>query len=508
MTFRTLLAAAVLALGSAPVRTQDALPDMAALEAARDRGDFVTVRDGLERLVEAEPTPLARYRLALLLIEGRGGPRDLAQAVAQLDAAAQAEHFPSAVLLARSLLTGGPDTPREPARAVRALRGPAEAGYADALYYLGLLQATGEGVSRDPEEAAASFRAAAEDGHPEAQFELARAYREGLGVAPDGEAALRWLRRAAEGGHVPAQVSLGLTLDGMKRTGEALDWYRRAAESGAVLAQRLLGMRYLQGDGVAPDADEGLRWLQAAAAAGDAGAMSNLGWAFATGTGVAQDYAQARDWYGRATRAGLGRAAVALGRLTEEGLGGPADARAAVALYRGALEGDSGALAAQALGGMALNGTLGVDVAPQRAVPWVAAVLDQRPEKAEAWLRDRAAQDDPAAAEALALWLLSEPAEDGAQDGVALLKAAAQAGRVDAQMRLAELSATGAQGLPLDYEAAHAWYNIAATLGATEAAGRRDALNALMTPEQIAAAQARARAWFAAEKAPGAIDRP
>ena len=48
----------------------------------------------------------------------------------------------------------------------------------------------------------------------------------------------------------------------------------------------------------------------------------------------------------------------------------------------------------------------------------------------------------------------------------------------------------------LDYIAAHKWFNIAATLGQTRAVELRETVSALMTPEEVATAQAAARHWF------------
>ena len=51
------------------------------------------------------------------------------------------------------------------------------------------------------------------------------------------------------------------------------------------------------------------------------------------------------------------------------------------------------------------------------------------------------------------------------------------------------------RGVPQDYVTAHMWLNLAAATGHENARKARDLLKALMTREQIAEAQARAREW-------------
>ena len=63
---------------------------------------------------------------------------------------------------------------------------------------------------------------------------------------------------------------------------------------------------------------------------------------------------------------------------------------------------------------------------------------------------------------------------------------------------LGQAYASGADGLEQDYVAAHAWLNLAGAAGHAEAAETREVIAALMTPEQIAEAQARARDLHAA----------
>ena len=86
---------------------------------------------------------------------------------------------------------------------------------------------------------------------------------------------------------------------------------------------------------------------------------------------------------------------------------------------------------------------------------------------------------------------------DDAQAVAWYRKAAAQ-GHADAQLNLGGMYDNG-QGVPQDYTEAHKWINLAASRVAgadqTKFAKTRDDLAKQMTPEQVADAQKRARAW-------------
>ncbi len=82
-------------------------------------------------------------------------------------------------------------------------------------------------------------------------------------------------------------------------------------------------------------------------------------------------------------------------------------------------------------------------------------------------------------------------------------RAAASSGDRRAMLALGRLFLKGV-GAPQDYVLAHMWLNLAASRGDAEAAKERNALSARMTPQQIAAAQDRARSW---RPGPGSVFR-
>lgn len=490
--------------GDAPVDQDPApgdSPTMEALIEAYRAGDYVTARAGLARLAP-DGTPDAKYRYGRILFEGRGGPRDLAGAAHWLGQAAQENHVAATTLLAR-LYMAGAGVEQDPARAALLFERAATRGDATAQFLLGESLRLGQGSPQNHAKAFNWFLAAAEQQSPEAQFALSRAYADGLGIEPDPAQALRWLEEAATGGLPRAQFTFALALeagaaDAAPAPEAALSWYRRAAESGHPDAQRILGTRYLRGDGVEQNSPEGLRWLTAAAEAGDAGAMSNLGWAHATGTGVAADDAVAFAWYQRAADRGLLRAMVALAAFHETGRGTPRDLALAVRLYREALEhGDGNARVP--LGLLAARGEIDDLVAPQEAAAWVGAAAAAGDAEAIAWLERQSEQGIRQAQGRLADHYL---AQDGREEAaLALFREAAQGGDVFSQYRLGQMHAEGT-GVAQDYVQAHKWFNVAATHGLSNAAEMREVISQLMTPAQIAEAQALARDIFEAEAAP------
>ncbi|WP_176441087.1 tetratricopeptide repeat protein [Oceanicola sp. 22II-s10i] len=498
------------AAGETPPATTgqaDPLPEMAEIEQAWRRGDFTTVRAGLKRLAEEAGTPLAQYRYGRVLFEGRGGPRDVEGAMAWLQKAVDQNQADAATLLARILLSGeSAGTTRDVPRAAALLQRAATRGDAEAQYYLGLLLRTGQTGAPDPEGAFNWLLAAAEQDHLDAAYQLSQMYARGEGTAADTAQALAWLTKAAEAGHMDAQYDLANALASGQEVGQdlpaALGWYRRAAEAGQPLAQRSLGTYYMTGaEGIEPDGDEALRWLNLAAQAGDPGAMHNLGIGHLEGTVLAQDDALAAQWFARAAEEGLARSMTQLAGLKETGRGTEVDMAGAVTLYRTAVErGDPGA--ALRLARLTIEGRLDGMVAPQSAVPWVHYAMSQGEAGAEDWLQARADEGMRAAQAALGLELAGREGQQA--EGVALLTKAAEAGEIVAQLALGEAWARGEYGLTQDYVQAHAWLNMAAASGHAAAAERRDVVAQLMTPEQIAEAQAMTRRLFAAQTAPKA----
>lgn len=120
----------------------------------------------------------------------------------------------------------------------------AEAGDAEAQFYLGAMIGAGQGVDKDLTESARWFEKAAKQGNVEAQYNLGVAYKDGQGVAQDNARAVKWWREAAEAGYARAQYNLASMYyygQGVsKDTNLARSWYSKAAEQGDQAAARIL----------------------------------------------------------------------------------------------------------------------------------------------------------------------------------------------------------------------------------------------------------------------------
>ncbi|MBY6092514.1 tetratricopeptide repeat protein [Maritimibacter alkaliphilus] len=484
----------------------------AAYQAADDAyaaGDMVSARRVLSALFSAgdtgsEEVPADAHLLyGQLLLNGRGGPQDIAGSMFHLEQAA-GERPEAATLLARIHLSGQSlGVPRDAERARSLLEQASEMGYPEAHYYLALLL---PGVSTTEETRAripVLLEQAAKAGHVEAQYQLSSLLSRGEGVPPDPEGALTWLVRAAENGHGMAQFNLAYALgtgQGLTQDREAAaGWLLRASENGLPAAQRMLGQYYLEGTGVPANRGEALRWLNSAAATGDVAAQYYLGQAYRRGPEDGSEDALAWKWLNEASGAGYAPASTALGEMAERGGLTASGTRQAgsieLALPRYLKAVSQGDLAAaRRLGQLAISGELEGLTSPHEAVPWVVAagIADDTAGAAE-WLRAQSEAGVRPAQTALGLWLLNR--EGAAEAAAPHFETAANAGDTEAQLELGLLYSEG-RGVPQDLIMAHKWLNIAASTGSARARERRDAVADLLTPEDLSRAQTAARRFF------------
>jgi uncharacterized protein len=130
-------------------------------------------------------------------------------------------------------------------------------GSAETMNRLGILYATGVGVSRDYVAALAWYRRAADSGSTSAMNNIATMYFHGLGVPQSYEEAVKWLRLAVERRDAAAQNRLGsMYADGLgvpRNAHDAFELYRRAAAQGHAPGMANLGRLYSNGSGVERD---------------------------------------------------------------------------------------------------------------------------------------------------------------------------------------------------------------------------------------------------------------
>lgn len=196
--------------------------------------------------------------------------------------------------------------------AVRWYRTAADLGNAEAMYNLALMYANGEGVEENDLEAVKWYHIAADMGYTHAMFNLAWMYAHGQGVDVANDDAVKWYRQAADKGHTKAMYNLAvmyLEIDGLAQVNsEAVKWLRKSAELGEPKAMALLGLMYANGEGVTEDAREGMKWSRKAAELGIADAMFQVGSMYSQGRGVLKDDREAMKWYRKAAELGVSEA--------------------------------------------------------------------------------------------------------------------------------------------------------------------------------------------------------
>lgn len=120
-------------------------------------------------------------------------------------------------------------------------------------------------------EAARQFRPLAEAGDAEAQYYMGYMHEKGRGVAKDQAVMRKWYQRAADGGNAKAQykvaVGYAFGLAGLPQSDEdAAKWLQQSAANGYKRAQKTLGRAYAEGRyGLPRDATQAEYWSKQAA---------------------------------------------------------------------------------------------------------------------------------------------------------------------------------------------------------------------------------------------------
>ena len=184
-----------------------------------------------------------------------------------------------------------------------------DAGYVNAMVYLGQMHLDAQAVPRDYAKAKELFEFAANAGDTAAFTALAWIYRAGVGVEQD--------------------------------YAKAMEYYQEGAARGNDWAMTNIAEFYKEGYGVEPSIEEAVRWYTAAAKSGELTAQTRLARMYQTGDGVEKDFDLARFWFETSASRGVPNALTRLGIMYEDGQGTDKDAETAARLYvRAAAGGD------------------------------------------------------------------------------------------------------------------------------------------------------------------------
>jgi len=271
---------------------------------------------------------LAQTALGFVYEQGKGVPKDDKQAVAWYRKAAE-QGDANAQSNLGSMYYLGKGVKKDLAEAARWYRKSADGGWFVGQQNLANMYASGEGVPRDYVSAFMWLRLASRSGDEftlrlmygiaghMSKAEIAEAERRaqewskahdisrdvGGGVyitekKPSKEALdeFQKLKGEAEQGHPDAQSRLAEVYYRAQDYANALAWFRKSAEQGYAPGQYNLGVMYMEGSGMAKDANEAVKWFLKAAEQRDLASMNNLSALYFYGNGVPQDLVQTYVW--------------------------------------------------------------------------------------------------------------------------------------------------------------------------------------------------------------------
>jgi localization factor PodJL len=159
------------------------------------------------RNAAAAGAPAAQFEMAARYADGRGVTKDLAQAAAWFERAAQQEFAPAQYRLG-AMYEKGLGTDRDLDKAREWYQRAAERGHVKAMHNLAVLVAEGAAGKPDYGSAAQWFRTAAEHGVRDSQYNFAILNARGLGVAQDLVQSYLWFSLAAAQGDEDAARKL------------------------------------------------------------------------------------------------------------------------------------------------------------------------------------------------------------------------------------------------------------------------------------------------------------
>lgn len=242
---------------------------------------------------------------------------------------AAAENNESALLLMGIMFTNGYGMHQDYQEANSYLRKAAQLGNASASFLLGTHYLRGLGSEVNPEAGVKLLQFAAEKGLVDAQSRLGFQYYLGEGVAKDYVKAREWLTKAAAGGdNIAPDLLKRMNSSGASNNSAGGGQYQRPesfaialglANAGSLSAKLDVGMRYMNGDGVQKDEQQGAGWLIDPATNGSVKAQSELAaYYFAR-----KEFESARKWALLGAKQNDSGSLLRLGLMHSSGFGVP-----------------------------------------------------------------------------------------------------------------------------------------------------------------------------------------
>jgi len=238
--------------------------------------DETEARAWLQKALELGE-PKAKVFLGSLLVQGKGGPRDVAAGERLLaEVTRELPEYNLLVGVTYSILADkGLPKAEATAKFLAYARRGADLGDTHAMMQMGFEYETGESVPKNLQEAVWWFTKAAEKGDLYAMTLLGITLRGRDDVPADPITAARWLRKASELGDDAATINLAqMAIAGegvQKDVQRGLGILKELSENGSGFAQTELAKIYRYGLGVPKNQAEAYFWLVVADSAGDIG---------------------------------------------------------------------------------------------------------------------------------------------------------------------------------------------------------------------------------------------
>jgi TPR repeat protein/CHAT domain-containing protein len=275
----------------------------------------------------------SKYKIAKMLIEGKGTLQNIKKGVADLTKLATGGYRAAQGALG-DIYSNEKYMPTEYAQAAHWYRQASNQQGPFATSRLGNLYLNGLGVEKNIEVGITLMVRAAKSGWSSLQEAVGSALLK-IGKIDQG---LPWLRKAASQDPKNSRITLAQNLMELKRSPEEVEegliLLRKTAESGSVYAQYLLGVAFQNGTTGSKDLDKAFEWINRAAEANYSYAQSLLGSYFWDGLGTSQNYETAVLWFRRAAKLKNAHGILMLGFAYKNGKGVPKNLEKATMFYK------------------------------------------------------------------------------------------------------------------------------------------------------------------------------
>ena len=224
-----------------------------------------------------DPNDLNEYRIAVMLLDGKGCDCNPEEAEKYLKASAEFGNTYAQTKLAQLYLSG--ENPEKAEEAIKLLIKAAKAENVTAQYQLGKIYTDTDSDYFNAEKGLKLLESAAEQGNSFALHQLGKIYCDGEIADKDINRAIKYFTRASELNNEFSQFRLGSIYmqDEYKNISKAIEEFTKSAEQGNRFAQYQLGNIFLSGDVAEQDVDLAIRYLNEAAEQGNGFAQYRLG---------------------------------------------------------------------------------------------------------------------------------------------------------------------------------------------------------------------------------------